>query len=90
MELNSNGGHEQQKQLADLEQIPIGTRVEFLDAQIVVSHGQKGNRVITIIDLHTATAYQMELAPDACRMIGRELVSVIDIAGADQMPPERS
>lgn len=89
MGINGHGNEERDQQLANLEQIPIGTRVEFLDAQVVVSRAANvANRLITIIDRHTATAYQMELTPGACRAIGRELMSVIEIAGTGEMPPQ--
>jgi hypothetical protein len=69
-----------------VQQINLTRTVKFLAADVQVATLPNGNRLLTILDPGSATAYSVELPNEGARQIGQALISSVQVAGADEMP----
>lgn len=69
-------------------QVAITRKIHLLAANVEVAQLQNGNRELSITDLGTREMYVVTLPPEASREIGRGLLTSLEVASADRMPPE--
>lgn len=84
--ITGHGGQPAQGNGTPEVRIQLTREVRFLAAMVDAKRLSSGNALIEIVDPGSGTVYHAEITGEAARKIGRELISTVPIAGADEMP----